>query len=160
PFQAQQTLTWSDEFDGAAGTAPDSSKWRHETGGGGWGNNEHQYYTDPTSNAAHAGAGNPVITARREPPTNHQSWHGTCRYPSARLLTAETFTQAYGRFEARIQIPTGQGIWPAFWMLGDDFHDVGWPQTGEIDIMENVGHIPNTVHGTVHGPGYSGGGGV
>ncbi|MCD0442988.1 family 16 glycosylhydrolase [Glycomyces sp. A-F 0318] len=153
-------LTWSDEFNAGAGTPPDSSKWRYDIGGGGWGNNEHQYYTDSTSNAAHDGSGNMVITARRENPSNYQCWYGTCQYTSARLLTSGTFTQAYGRFEARIQIPRGQGIWPAFWMLGDDLGQVGWPQSGEIDIMENVGHEPNTVHGTLHGPGYSGGAGV
>lgn len=153
-------LTWSDEFNAAAGTAPDASKWRHDIGGSGWGNNEHQYYTNSTRNAAHDGAGNLVITARRENPSNYQCWNGTCQYTSARLLTSGTFTQAYGRFEARIQIPRGQGIWPAFWMLGDDLGQVGWPQSGEIDIMENVGFEPNTVHGTLHGPGYSGGAGV
>ncbi|MEU6860526.1 family 16 glycosylhydrolase [Glycomyces sp. NPDC046736] len=163
-FEAQDVqalqLTWSDEFNAGAGTGPDSSKWRFDIGGGGWGNNEHQYYTNSTSNAAHDGAGNMVITARRENPNNYQCWYGTCEYTSARLLTQGTFTQEYGRFEARIQIPRGQGIWPAFWMLGDNFGDVGWPQSGEIDIMENVGFEPNTVHGTLHGPGYSGGGGV
>ncbi len=159
PLQAQ-ALTWSDEFNAAAGTAPDSGKWRHDIGGSGWGNNEHQYYTNSTSNAAHDGNGNMVITARKENPSNYQCWYGTCQYTSARLLTSGTFTQAYGRYEARIQIPRGQGIWPAFWMLGDDLGSVGWPQSGEIDIMENVGKEPNTVHGTLHGPGYSGGAGV
>lgn len=73
------------------------------------------------------------------------------------MNTAEKFTHTYGRYEASIKIPTGQGIWPAFWMLGDDFSEVGWPDSGEIDIMENVGHEPATVHGSLHGPGYSGG---
>jgi len=154
-----QALTWNDEFNAAAGTAPNSSKWRFDTGGGGWGNSEHQYYTNSTSNAAHDGNGNMVITARKENPSNYQCWYGTCQYTSARLLTSGTFSQAYGRFESRIQIPRGQGIWPAFWMLGDDIGSVGWPQSGEIDVMENVGYEPNTVHGTIHGPGYSGGSG-
>ncbi|MFB9662636.1 ricin-type beta-trefoil lectin domain protein [Glycomyces mayteni] len=154
-----QALTWSDEFNAAAGTAPNSAKWNFDTGGGGWGNNEHQYYTNSTSNAAHDGNGNMVITARKENPANYQCWYGTCQYTSARLLTQGKFTQAYGTFEARIQIPRGQGIWPAFWMLGDDIGSVGWPQSGEIDIMENVGFEPNSVHGTLHGPGYSGGAG-
>ncbi len=153
-------LTWSDEFNQPAGSPPDPAKWRHEIGGEGWGNGEHQYYTDSTDNAVHDGNGNLVITARQDNPAGYQCWYGTCEYTSARLLTEETFTQQYGRFEARMQIPTGQGVWPAFWMLGDDFRDVGWPQTGEIDIMENVGHEPSTVHGTIHGPGYSGGGGI
>ena len=157
---AQQQLVWHDEFDAPAGTPPDSSKWRYDLGGGGWGNAEHQYYTDSTANSAHDGEGHLVITARQENPAGYQCWYGACEYTSARLLTAETFTQAYGRFEARMQIPSGQGIWPAFWMLGDDFGDVGWPQSGEIDIMENIGREPSTVHGTVHGPGYSGGAGI
>lgn len=153
-------LTWSDEFNGAAGTAPDPAKWRHDIGGGGWGNNELQYYTNSTSNAAHDGNGNLVITARRENPAGYGCWYGSCQYTSARLLTAGTFTQAYGRFEARIKLPRGQGIWPAFWMLGDNFGQVGWPDSGEIDIMENIGREPSTVHGSLHGPGYSGGAAV
>ena len=157
--QAMQ-LVWSDEFDGPAGSAPDPARWRYDIGGGGWGNNEHQYYTDSTDNAALDGAGNLAITARRDNPAGYQCWYGPCEYTSARLLTAETFTQQYGRFEARMQLPRGQGIWPAFWMLGDDLGSVGWPQTGEIDIMENIGAEPSTVHGTIHGPGYSGAGGI
>jgi beta-glucanase (GH16 family) len=149
-------LVWSDEFNAAAGTPPDGSKWLRETGGHGWGNNELEYYTTSTSNAAHNGAGQLVITARRENPANYQCWYGTCQYTSARLNTSGRFTQTYGRFEARIQIPRGQGLWPAFWMLGNDIGSVGWPTSGEIDIMENVGFEPNTVHGTLHGPGYSG----
>ena len=153
-------LVFADEFNGAAGTAPDSSKWRYDIGGGGWGNNELEYYTNRTDNASLDGAGNLVITARRNNPGNYSCWYGTCQYTSARLLTAQTFTQTYGRFEARMKLPRGQGIWPAFWMLGNNIGDVGWPQSGEIDIMENVGFEPSTVHGTLHGPGYSGGAGV
>ncbi len=153
-------LVWSDEFNGAAGSAVDQSKWRFDIGGSGWGNNEQQYYTDSTRNAAMDGAGNLVITARRENPANYQCHYGTCQYTSARLLTAATFTRAYGRFEARMKLPRGQGIWPAFWMLGDNIGQVGWPGSGEIDIMENIGREPSTVHGTIHGPGYSGSGGI
>jgi beta-glucanase (GH16 family) len=148
---------WEDNFDGPAGQAPNSSKWRYDIGGSGWGNNEREYYTNSTSNSSLDGAGNLVITARRES-GGQQCWYGTCQYTSARLLTAATFTQAYGRFEARMQIPRGQGLWPAFWMLGDG--NAGWPNNGEIDIMENIGKEPNTVHGTIHGPGYSGAGGI
>ncbi|MER7889769.1 family 16 glycosylhydrolase [Micromonospora sp. NPDC094482] len=151
-------VTWSDDFNGAAGSAPDASKWRYDIGGGGWGNNELQYYTNSTRNAALDGNGNLVITARRENPSNFSCWYGSCQYTSARLLTAGTFAQAYGRFEARIKIPRGQGIWPAFWMLGTSSNN--WPDRGEIDIMENVGYEPSTVHGTLHGPGYSGGNAV
>ena len=77
-------------------------------------------------------------------------------YTSARLKTQKLFAQKYGKFEARIRIPKGQGMWPAFWMLGDDFPTAGWPGCGEIDIMENIGREPATVHGTIHGPGHSG----
>ncbi|MFD3538618.1 family 16 glycosylhydrolase [Streptomyces sp. NPDC058662] len=152
--------TWSDEFEGPAGRGPDAAKWTVETGGSGFGNHELQYYTNSTSNAALDGQGNLVITARKNTDAGLQCWYGPCQYTSARLNTAKTFTQAYGRFEARIKIPRGQGIWPAFWMLGNDLGTVGWPNSGEIDIMENVGREPSTVHGTVHGPGYSGAGGL
>ncbi|MEV6490288.1 family 16 glycosylhydrolase [Actinoplanes sp. NPDC051633] len=141
-------VTWEDNFDGPANSSPDSNKWRFDLGGGGWGNGELQTYTNSTNNVARDGNGNLVITARRE---------SNGSYTSGRILTSQTFTQRYGRFEARIQIPRGQGIWPAFWMLGNDLGSVGWPNSGEIDIMENIGREPNTVHGTVHGPGYSGG---
>jgi beta-glucanase (GH16 family) len=150
-------LTWSDEFNGPAGAAPDPGKWGRDTGGGGFGNNELEYYTTGTSNAALDGQGNLVITARKENPANYGCWYGSCQYTSARLNTAGRFTQAYGRFEARLKIPRGQGLWPAFWMLGNDISSVGWPNSGEIDVMENVGFEPNTVHGSLHGPGYSGG---
>ncbi|GLY98980.1 family 16 glycosylhydrolase [Actinoplanes sp. NBRC 103695] len=149
-------VTWQDEFNQPAGTPLDQSKWKFDIGGGGWGNNEREYYTNSTSNVVHDGQGNLAITARRENPNNYQCHYGTCEYTSGRILTADKFSQAYGRFEARLKIPRGQGIWPAFWMLGGG----NWPTDGEIDIMENVGFEPNTVHGTVHGPGYSGAGGI
>ncbi|MBC8994854.1 family 16 glycosylhydrolase, partial [Micromonospora chalcea] len=147
-------------FNGPAGAAPDASKWRYDIGGGGWGNNELQYYTNSTRNAALDGNGNLVITARKENPAGYNCWYGSCQYTSARLLTNGTFAQAYGRFEARIKVPRGQGLWPAFWMLGNDIGTNPWPGSGEIDIMENVGYAPSTVWGTLHGPGYSGGSGV
>ena len=145
-------VTWSDEFNGGAG-AIDGSKWKFDTGGSGWGNNEQQYYTNSTNNVRVDGQGHLAITARRENPAGYQCHYGSCQYTSGRILTADRFSQAYGRFEARIQVPRGQGIWPAFWMLGGG----DWPSGGEIDILENVGKEPNTVYGTVHGPGYSGG---
>jgi beta-glucanase (GH16 family) len=144
-------ITWQDEFDGPANTSPNSSRWRFDLGGGGWGNGELQTYTNSTNNVSLDGQGHLRITARRE---------SNGGYTSGRILTSQTFTQRYGRFEARLQIPRGQGIWPAFWMLGDNLGSVGWPNSGEIDIMENIGREPNTVHGTVHGPGYSGGGAI
>ncbi|MGV9251732.1 family 16 glycosylhydrolase [Streptomyces sp. NPDC003697] len=157
---ATTALTWSDEFDGAAGSAPDAGRWTLETGGSGNGNHELQYYRDSRDNAALDGNGNLVITARKNTDTGLQCWYGTCQYTSARLNTARTFTQAYGHFEARIKVPRGQGMWPAFWMLGNDLGTAQWPNSGEIDVMENVGNEPGTVHGTIHGPGYSGSSGI
>jgi len=146
-------LTWSDEFDGPDGSAPDPRKWTVETGGGGWGNNELEYYTARRTNSR-VEKGNLVIDALQEKFTGPDGV--TREYTSARLKTEKLFTQKYGKFEARIRIPKGQGLWPAFWMLGDDIPTVGWPVCGEIDIMENIGVEPGTVHGTIHGPGYSG----
>lgn len=148
-------LVFADEFDAPAGTPVDTGKWNMEIGDNP-NNAERQYYTDSTANAVHDGQGNLVITARKENPADYQCWYGRCEYTSARLNSAGKFSQAYGRFEARVKVPRGQGIWPAFWLLGDDFGDVGWPDCGEIDIMENIGREPSTVHGTIHGPGYSG----
>ena len=147
-------LVWSDEFDAPDGSAPDLSKWVFDLGGDGWGNNELQTYTDRRENSV-VRNGQLVITARRE--TVAGSDGRRREYTSARLKTLGTFSQAYGKFEARLQLPRGQGIWPAFWMLGDDIATVGWPGCGEIDIMENIGKEPTVVHGTLHGPGYSGG---
>lgn len=148
--------TFADEFNAPAGTPVDGSKWNMETGDN-VNNHERQYYTTSTSNAVHDGQGNLVITARRENPGNYQCWYGRCEYTSARLNTSGKFTQTYGSFEARIKMSRGQGMWPAFWMLGTGG---GWPDAGEIDVMENVGFEPNTVHGTIHGPGYSGAEGI
>src|SRR4051812_32289957 len=158
--QTHTTLAWSDEFNGPAGSAVDSTKWGFDVGGGGWGNNEREYYTNTTDNAAMDGAGNLVITAKTSTLKKLRCWYGQCQYTSARILTNTKFTQKYGRFEARIKIPYGQGIWPAFWMLGDNIATVPWPSCGEIDIMENIGKEPSTVHGTIHGPGYSGANGI
>ena len=147
------SLTWSDEFTGPNGSLPDERKWIRETGGNGWGNNELEYYTARPENS-HLENGNLIIEARSE---RFAGSDGVQRnYTSARLKTKGLFSQRYGRFEARIQIPSGQGIWPAFWMLGDDIGSVGWPACGEIDIMENIGREPATVHGSMHGPGYAG----
>lgn len=154
------TLLWSDEFNGPSGQVPDTSKWKYETGGEGWGNQELEYYTNSAANAAMDGNGNLVITARLESSNNYHCWYGRCQFTSARLVTLGKFSQTYGAIEARMKIPKGKGIWPAFWMLGDDIVRVGWPQCGEIDIMENIGIEPKAVHGTLHGPGYSGGDGL
>ena len=146
-------LTWSDEFNAPDDSPIDSSKWVVESGGNGWGNQELEYYTARPENAFQQG-GNLVIKVLQEKYTGPD---GVTRdYTSARLKTLGKFSQKYGRFEARIKIPYGQGIWPAFWMMGDDIGKVGWPKCGEIDVMENIGKEPALVHGTIHGPGYSG----
>lgn len=144
-------LTWSDEFDGPNGAAPDPTKWVVESGGNGWGNEELEYYTTRRKNVRQED-GNLVIQAEKEEFTGSDGVHRT--YTSARLKTQGRFAQKYGRFEARIRIPYGQGVWPAFWMLGDDFSTVDWPACGEIDVMENMGAEKSTIHGTIHGPGY------
>lgn len=159
-------LVWSDEFNGAAGTPPDPATWGHEIGDGtasgnrGWGNNELEYYTDSTENAALDGKGNLVISARKAGPASKLTcYYGPCQYTSARLITANKVQLTYGRIEARLKVPSGSGLWPAFWALGSNIGQVSWPQSGEIDIMEYVGRQPNRVFGTIHGPGYSGAGG-
>jgi beta-glucanase (GH16 family) len=139
------TVVWSDEFDGAADTPPDPTKWSHEIGGSGWGNKELQNYTDSPTNSALDGNGNLVITAREET-------SGMNAYTSARLTTKGHFAQAYGRFEARMRLANGIGLWPAFWILGDDFDAVGWPTCGEMDIIEESGSNPAAVVGSLHGP--------
>jgi len=149
PSRLGWTLTWSDEFNAPDGSLPDPSKWTYSIGGSGWGNHELEYHTSRRENARIEN-GNLVITAKEE---NYTGADGVTRnYTAARLKTQGLFAQAYGRFEARIKIPEGQGIWPAFWMMGEDMPTVGWPKCGEIDIMENIGKEPGTVHGSLHGP--------
>jgi beta-glucanase (GH16 family) len=137
-------LVWQDEFN--TDGAPDALKWTFDIGGGGWGNNELQTYTDNAQNVTVAD-GSLKITAINTGGS----------FSSARIKTQGLFEQKYGRFEARIKLPWGPGIWPAFWMLGADIETNPWPQCGEIDIMEYRGQQPSIIHGTVHGPGYSGG---
>jgi beta-glucanase (GH16 family) len=156
-------LVWNDEFEGPGGSPPDPGKWGYDLGGAGWGNQEYQYYTDHRQNAAQDGTGHLVITAREtngRERASLQCWYGPARYTSARLLTRGKFSFAHGVVEARIRLPFGPGIWPALWMLGEDFGRVSWPHCGEIDIMENIGREPGIVHGTIHGPGYCGGEGI
>ena len=152
-------LLWSDEFDAEAGSPINSESWTCEVGGHGWGNNELEYYTDRVENAAHDGKGNLVITAREETLADSSCHYGECLYTSARCITQDKVEFTYGRVEARIDIPNGQGIWPAFWMLGANFPEIGWPLSGEIDILENIGE-KNVVYGALHGPGYSGAGNI
>lgn len=141
-------LVMQDEFD--TDGAPNNAIWGYDlgTGADGWGNNELQFYTNRTENVK-VENGYLLITAKKE------SYSGSS-YTSARLTTKGLFEQAYGRFEARIRLPYGQGIWPAFWLLGANIDEVGWPKCGEIDIMEYRGQEPTKVLGTVHGPGYFG----
>jgi beta-glucanase (GH16 family) len=147
------TLVWSDEFSGPDGSRPDPAKWKFEVGGNGWGNHELEYYTNRPENSFLRG-GNLVIQALKENFTGPD--HVTRDYTSARITTQGFFEQAYGRFEPRIKIPRGHGLWPAFGLLGNDIGTIGWPACGEIDIMENIGKEPSLVHGSLHGPGYSG----
>lgn len=137
---ATWNLVWSDEFNG---TSLNTSNWVAETGtgSGGWGNNELQYYTNRSQNLQVTG-GNLVITALKEN-------YGGMQYTSARIKTQGLKSFTYGKIEARIKLPSGQGLWPAFWMLGDNISSVGWPRSGEIDIMERINYESN-VHGTVH----------
>lgn len=141
-------LTWEDKFDGVAGESPDASNWKFELGrgpdGDGWGNDELQTYTDKPENVSLDGQGNLIIKALSEG-----------GFTSARIITKGLFEQRFGRFEAKIKLPYGPGIWPAFWLLGSNIETVGWPQCGEIDIMELKGQEPNIIHGSLHGPGYS-----
>ena len=156
PDSQRWKLVWSDDFNGANGSAPDAAKWAFETGGSGFGNNELESYTSRPVNVQEKG-GNLVITARKEDFTRAD---GIARhYTSARIRTKGLFSQAYGRFEASIQLPLGKGIWPAFWLLGNDIDSAGWPKSGEIDILENIGE-PSTIYSTLHGPGYSGAHGI
>ncbi len=136
---------WADEFEYTG--QPDSTKWGYDTGGGGWGNNELQYYTDSSSNS-YVSDGTLMITARKE------NYKGR-EYTSARLVSKDKGDFLYGRFEIRAKLPTGKGTWPALWMLPTDWAYGGWPKSGEIDIMEHVGFDQNKVHVTVHTEAYN-----
>ena len=150
-----RSLVWADEFNSI-----NTANWTFETGGGGWGNNERQYYTNGNNAFVQfdnqAGSNVLVLEARRDNPANYNCWYGRCEYTSTRMITRDKKTFRYGRIEARLKLPQTQGIWPAFWMLGNNLGQVGWPNSGEIDIMEHVGFEPTTTHGALHGPGYSG----
>ncbi|WP_254523756.1 family 16 glycosylhydrolase [Natrinema caseinilyticum] len=154
-------LVWSDEFDRGS---IDASKWSFATGGGcgrngrlntdcSWGNQEEQYYTDGDN--AWVENDRLIIEAREELAPNGQN-----PYTSARLVSEHTFEKQFGRVEVRARLPATQALWPAIWMLGQDISSVSWPDCGEIDIMELTGDDTDTVHQTIHGPGYSGGGGI
>ncbi len=154
------TLVWSDDFSGAAGAAIDTTKWRYDTGDGcpgncGWGNSEREFYTSDTANIAQNGLGQLAITARVATDTI-PCYYGSCLYKSAKITTRGKMSVSPGRVEARIKLAAGQGLWPAFWLLGNNIGSVGWPTCGELDIMENKGSQPTSTSSAVHGPGYSG----
>ena len=156
-----RTLVWSDDFDGPAGGRIDSTKWRYDLGDGcqggncGWGNQEKEYYTSSSENISLDGQGQLVITARRAP-AGLTCYYGPCRYTSAKVTTRGNVLVSPGRVEARIKLSAGQGLWPAFWMLGSSFPATPWPQCGELDIMENHGSNVASMSSAIHGPGYSG----
>lgn len=164
PTAVKKKLLWKQEFNTKAGKRPVDFGFVYDFGyGNGWGNSEVQFYSKNKSNAATNGNGKMVITATRIPfdhPVNIRYCGLGCEYTSARFKTQGKLNFRYGRIEARIKNPAGQGAWPAFWLLGRDLPSVSWPQSGEIDIMEGKGSVPNTIWGTVHGPGYSGGQGI
>ena len=150
---------WQDNFGKAVtgSTAPNPSNWTYETGGGGWGNHELETYcaygsSTPPCDPQHPNAfigpdGYLHITARK---------NAAGQITSARLVSKHMQSFQYGRIEARIRIPAGEGVWPAFWMLGENIDTVRWPACGELDIMENIGKEPGTIHGSVHGTGFTG----
>lgn len=155
--RAAQKPFWSDEFAGAAGTRPSAAAWRTEVGNRaqeGWWNNELQYYTADAANSSLDGSGKLLIQARKAPAAAKlPCWpRGNCAYTSARITTEGTVSLKYGRADVSARLPTGAGLLPAIWMLGNN--DRIWPAQGEIDIAEVVGDSPRAVHGTAHGPTY------
>jgi beta-glucanase (GH16 family) len=140
------TLTWSDDFTGPSGLR----NWTPLTGGNGWGNEELQVYD--SRNVSLAPGGGLVITATRNG-HGEQCWYGACTYSGARLQTKGSFEQKYGLFEARIKLPSGHGLWPAFWMEGADIDQVNWPASGEIDVIEVNNKKPGLVEAFAHAPG-------
>jgi beta-glucanase (GH16 family) len=168
------SLVWSDEFDGPDGSPVDPAKWAHDVGdgsstkqgtwspGNGWGNDELEYYTDGTANTVVQG-GNLVITAAQGGASYTCHYYdaspayaaGPCKYTSGRIRTQGLFEHTYGRYEVRAQLPSGPGVWPAFWMMGNDIATKDWPACGEIDVMENIGIEPAYNHGSIHATSYS-----
>ena len=147
-------LVWNDEFDYQG--APDDSKWSFDTQGNNWdwGNNEAQNYTPKENKNAWVEDGNLIIEARKEPYT----WPGdgqTRQYTSARLRTLGKGDWLYGKFEVRALLPKGNGMWPAIWMLASEEKYGGWPKSGELDIMENVGFDPTKIHCNIHTEAYN-----
>ena len=152
----QWTLVWHEGFGGAAGTLPNPRYWNYDLGNRDYGNEELEYYTRKLENIRMNGLGQLEIRAlKNQPKLNLPCWNGArCPYTSARITTKGKVAFKYGKVEARIKVPPGRGFLPAFWSMGDGA--AGWPDNGEIDIMEVVGQNPKTVYGTMHGPGYVG----
>ena len=146
----KQSLIWAEEFD-TPGT-PGAAKWGYDTGDGGWGNNELEYYTSRPDNVI-VSNGTLKIIAKKEN-------YGSSAYTSGRILTKDKFSFKYGKIEVRAKIPGDKGSWPAIWMLGSNIQTAPWPACGEIDIMEQVGNQATKIFGTIHYPGHSGGSGV
>jgi beta-glucanase (GH16 family) len=156
PASEDWQLVWSDDFDGPSGGAPDPTKWAHFVRGCNY-NDEMQYYGNRRENSYLDGTGNLVIQALQE--NYFDPEHGvTHAFTSARLETVGSMEQLYGAFEARINLPTGKGLWPALWLLGNDYQTIGWPHSGEVDILELAGSRPGQVSSALHAPGYCGGG--
>lgn len=158
-------LLWKQEFTGTAKVAPNARVFNYDLGGGGWGNLEHQAYVTTNARTDGTKQGNLVITAKKyiydpndiyyECPINTPG--NACEYTSSRIQTSGKLAFQYGRLEARIKMPKGDGTWPAFWLLGNDILRNSWPSCGEIDITEVKGSYPYSTYGSIHGPGYSGG---
>ena len=147
--EREDAFIWREEFAGEAGASLSPAVWSAEVGGGGWGCGQRQTYTPDEANAQIRAGGQLAITALR-------AADPAGSITSARLITKDRISVRYGRIEARMKVPGGRGTWPAFWMLGSNIDQVGWPACGEIDVMEHVGSDPGTVHGTLHAPGYCG----
>mgnify|MGYP006267856853 CR=1 FL=1 len=155
-WTGDQPLVFDEEFVGPAGAPADPKRWQPDVGGGGWGNQELQFYTNG-ANTSLDGNGNLLIEARRAE-QGLNCWYGPCQYTSGKLTTKVSFTQRYGRFEARMKAPAERGLWPAFWLLGDNIDAVGHPACGEIDVMETLGQDPDLVQQHAIGPGLKFGG--
>lgn len=151
-----KVLLWSEEFKGAAGSAPSNTTWTPDIGDGcaggncGWGNNERQFYTAGANQLDGTAEGNLVVTATRAGASSNRCYYGTCAWTSGKIHTNGKVSFSYGQLEARVKVPAGGGTWPAFWMLGSNIGSVGWPRCGELDIMEAVGNAPKMLWGTAH----------
>lgn len=158
-------LLWKQEFNGTTKALPNSRVFNYDLGGGGWGNLEHQAYTTTNVRTDGTRQGNLVITAKRYEYDPNDIYYqcpintpgNACEFTSSRIQTSGKVSFMYGRLEARIKMPKGDGTWPAFWLLGNDILKNSWPYCGEIDITEVKGSHPYSTYGSIHGPGYSGG---